>query len=696
MKKLLLFAFLLLIALSAKSQKTAVKIMKTKNAGVFSWQILDNDYHLVFSDNDFYRSDSTTFWLEANTHYILSISLSSVFNVDTSLCSLSLIDEPIMLVNSDIEPGDHFYPFYTGIKSQQTKITGGTNAAISDFPWQVYFISGNYMCGGTIIGENWILTAAHCTEDDNGVPISPALMTVKAGATNPYNSLEGKTYTISQAIIHEGYNSTTLENDIALLKVSEPINVANAASIRLINSDDVAEGATVPGVLSWVTGWGLTRVRPEAFPTTLQKVQLPIISNTQASTVWSSIPVSDVMAGYLNGNKDACNGDSGGPLVVPVSDGYKIAGIVSWGSSNCNTYGAYTRVSMFENWIRAKTGIAREYKPPVPAGDTLICQGVVSTKYSVNPIVGATTYEWSLLPLTAGTISGTNSNATVIWNTGYTGSANVKLRVTVSGKVSEWSKNNLSIVKNTKVLSQSADTAICAINPVTLNVVAEGNKLDFKWYNGSSLIQSGSSGSLIISSARTNDSGIYNCAISGSCGVLLSDEIELTVHPLTNITYFTPDSEVSLAGEITLEVRSEGHNLTYQWQKDNVLLENGTTADLELTNVNANDIGRYFTTVTGTCGTEISDTTYLFVKRKDSDTPDVYLWPTLSNNYFNVAPANEDVYSIRIIGLSGQLVRDINSCQYQTTVYINTLPKGVYIIKVYNSTMQKTFRFIKE
>ena len=110
-------------------------------------------------------------------------------------------------------------------------------------------------------------------------------------------------------------------------------------------------GAIVPGVMSWVTGYGLTMISPPTVPTQLQKVQLPIVSNATASVVWPDIASTDLMAGYRNGNKDACSGDSGGPLVVPVDGEYKLAGMVSWGSSKCNTYGAYTRVSDFESWI---------------------------------------------------------------------------------------------------------------------------------------------------------------------------------------------------------------------------------------------------------------------------------------------------------------------------------------------------------
>ena len=291
-------------------------------------------------------------------------------------------------------------------------------------------------------------------------------MSITVGATNP--QAEGQTYFVSEVIVNEGFNASTLLNDIALLKLTQPINYTNATPIKLVTSDDVAYGATDPGVMAWVTGWGLTKANSSVLPTSLQKVQLPIITNTQASTVWNTIPSTDIMAGYLNGNKDACNGDSGGPLAVPVIDAYKLAGIVSWGSSSCNTYGAYTRVSDFESWIRLKTGIAKEYWPPAPAGDTLICKGDASGSYSVGNIPGATLYEWRLLPSNAGVVSGNSANATVLWNTGFTGSATLIVRVTINNKVSEWSRLNLKVVLNTKLLSQSGDTVICAKQPITL------------------------------------------------------------------------------------------------------------------------------------------------------------------------------------------------------------------------------------
>ena len=146
-------------------------------------------------------------------------------------------------------------------------------------------------------------------------------MSIKVGANNPTSSLEGKKYYVSNAIVHEGYNSLNLENDIALLELTEPINFTNAVPIELISKDDSISGANDPGVMSWLTGWGLTNVNPNTYPTILQKVQLPIISNAQARTVWPNIPKSDIMAGYLNGNKDACMGEVEDHLLFLFQEG---------------------------------------------------------------------------------------------------------------------------------------------------------------------------------------------------------------------------------------------------------------------------------------------------------------------------------------------------------------------------------------
>jgi hypothetical protein len=696
MKKFFLICFLFLINFTLMAQKVSVEAIKTEKAALIQWQILDEQYHLVFSANEYLRNDSVNFGLEANKRYLLQISVDEIYIPDTTLFSLRLNGEPIMMINSDIQPGDHFFPFFTGVQDRQAKITGGSDALISDFPWQVYYISGNTRCGGTIISENWILTAAHCAAISTGNMVPVSQMSVKVGANNPTSTLEGRRYYVSQAIVHEGYNSTSLDNDIALLKLTEPINFTNAVPIKLISADDSVSGATDPGVMSWVTGWGLTSVSPNVFPTKLQKVQLPIISNAQAATVLGSIPKSNIMAGYLNGNKDACMGDSGGPLVVPVLGEYKLAGIVSWGSNKCDTYGAYTRVSSFETWIEANTGIQIGYRPGPAIGDTLICQGLESSQYSIGQLPSASAYEWKISPNDAGTISGNSENALASWKSGYAGLVNVMLRVTIANKISNWSTLKVNIVKNTKILRQSSDTIICAEQPISLNVDVEGYNLNYKWIQNGNIVKTGASDKINFQSALTDNSGDYLTEISGTCGTVYSNIMKLTVHPLTRISYISPDVEVPFGSDVALEVNAEGHNLIYQWQKDDVWIENSNTYQYWLQNVNANNIGLYLTTVTGTCGADTSNKVYVYIKKEDYfNDPEVFLWPTITSNEFNVALNNDAYYDVHIFNTVGQLFKKQINCQYQTTFNINTLPKGIYIINVFNKSFRKSIKIIK-
>ena len=697
MKRFLFICLLYLISFSILAQKVTIKVSKTKNSGLTAWQIIDDQNIIVFSGTEYLQNDTVSFSLNANKRYFLKISVSGNNNPGSSICTLELNGEPLLFIKSDIGEGDHLFPFFTGIRSINAKITGGTNSVISDFPWQVYYISGNYRCGGSIIGSNWVVTAAHCTKSSTGSAIPASQMFVRVGLNNPSNTNEGKSYSVSEAIVNESYNSQTLLNDIALLRLSDTINFANATPIKLVTTLDAAKGAIDPGVMSWVTGWGLTNVNPEVFPTSLQKLQLPIISDAQASTVWGTIPATDLMAGYLNGNKDACNGDSGGPLVVPVFGEYKLAGIVSWGSQNCNTYGAYTSVSDMESWIRTKTGIARNFMPSSPVGDSLICQGIESSQYSVQPIAGATAYEWNLLPANAGVITGNSQNASVLWNIAYTGTVSVILRVTINNKVSDWSGLNVNIFLNTKILSQSHDTIICAGQPVTFNIIAEGHNLNYNWSRNGQIVQSGSSAVLNIIAATTNDSGDYKCEVSGSCGVLVSNIIKLTVYPLTKITYISPNVEVSFGNSVTLEVTSEGHDLSYQWQKDGKVIDNSNTSQLILPALNANDIGLYRTTVTGTCGVEISDSIYVYVKKANSSSdPEVFLWPSITSGNFTVALSTDALYNVQIFSSMGKKIRELKNCRYQTSINISTIAKGVYIVEVNNNDFRKSIKVIKE
>lgn len=695
-KHVLLTTLLISFSLSGLSQKAEILVVIPEKSGITEWQILDGQYRLVISGNDFAGQDSVFFGLEEDSRFLLQVYVPDAAKKDSSLMTLHINGEPILSVKPEGEPGDRFFPFFTGVKKELSKIIGGTDASIADFPWQVYYESGDFMCGGSIIAGNWIITAAHCTENEDGSAIPVSEMFVKAGATDPYKANEGKIYQVSEVIIHENYNTRTLANDVALLRLKVPVDVANARPIKLVTADDAVEGATDPGVISWVTGWGLTDVSPEELPYVLQKVQLPIVSREQASTVWRSIPDNFIMAGYRDAARDACNGDSGGPLVVPVSGEYRLAGITSWGSEDCDTYSAYTEISAFEEWIRTKTGI-QEFMPPVPIGDTIICHGENFSYYSVSTVSGATEYQWELFPEEAGTAEGNSRTGTVIWNPEYLGAATVKLRVRINGTFSEWSRLGVEVVMNTKIITQPSDRILCAGQTIDLSISAEGHNNKYFWYKDNVLIATLTKGDYSIFSSSTGNSGIYRCKIEGSCGTQFTDNINVTVHPLTRINYISPDITADSGENITLEVLAEGHELTYQWFRNDEIIDNSVNYSLGLTDADASDIGLYQAIVKGTCGTELSSKTYLYVrKEKNPENPEVFIWPTVTEGILNTALSTDELYSVRIFGYTGKILIDLKDCRYQTVINTDHYPRGIYIIRVFNRNFRWTQKFIKQ
>ncbi len=650
---------------------------------------------MIVSDCDFGTEDTVTFSLEAGKHYNIEILISEVFDSVFVLYEVILNNEPIIIITSDIEPGVHNYPFFTGTILPQLKITGGTDADISEFPWQVYYKSGDYLCGGSIISENWIITAAHCTKNQMGRNIPVNNMLIKAGVTNPYDETEGKIYDIKNVIIHENFNTTSLDNDIALLELHEPIDFENAEAIEIVTVDDADEGATDPGMMAWITGWGLINVRPEILPQILQKIQLPIVSNETAAQVWGELPETNIAAGFLNGNKDACNGDSGGPLIVNFEGKRKLAGLVSYGSEKCNTYGVYTRVSSYESWIREKTGIEEKNKLAIPEGDTFICQGKDSGNYSTEIIPEATSYEWKLFPEEAGKIESEKNQATVLWNKSYYGLAKIKVRVTLDGELSGWSRLYVDIGETTSLFRQQGDTVICAEQPVILDLLAEGHDLTYNWYKDDHLIYPKNSNKIEYAKTSTDNSGIYQCEISGSCGTILSDYIDLIVHPLTEITDMTQNVSVDFGNQTIIEINAQGHNLQYQWVKDGELLMDENSPILLVQDVNANDIGTYQVTVTGTCGTVISDSVYLFVNKPDSKGNNrVYIWPAVSGDEFNIALNNDDIYSIRLFNMNGQSIKSLKYCQYRTKINLFNISQGIYLVNIISDNINETCRII--
>ncbi|XP_069102738.1 prostasin-like [Argopecten irradians] len=233
------------------------------------------------------------------------------------------------------------------------KIVGGSVASHGEFPWQVSVRYNNqHLCGGTLVDSQWVVTAAHCFEDLS----TRHGWTVGVGMHDQHHVYSSSIHHVSSVVVHTGYNSRTNHNDIAMMKLSSPVdlsgNYIRAACLPNTNENFDSDTCTV-------TGWGATYYDEHGrAPLTryLEKVNVPIITNSQCEYFLgrNSVYSGNICAGFTAGGKDACQGDSGGPLVCKHNGVYKLAGVVSWGygCGDARTPGVYTRVSSFISWIQ--------------------------------------------------------------------------------------------------------------------------------------------------------------------------------------------------------------------------------------------------------------------------------------------------------------------------------------------------------
>ncbi|XP_068083831.1 trypsin-3 [Anabrus simplex] len=226
------------------------------------------------------------------------------------------------------------------------RIVGGRATTIREHPYQLSFqVDGKHSCGASVIDAQWALTAAHCVY----VALDGSV-TIRAGSS--YRERGGSVHETEEIFVHPLYNSTTVDYDIALIKVASPFLLSNDIQVIPLPSqnDDVSEGATAV-----VTGWGHTSEGGND-SVILQEVYVPILSQTECQGLYDGkITDSMICAGYLDGGKDSCQDDSGGPLAV---EGI-LVGVVSWGNG-CGrplNPGVYARVSAVRDWISSKSGI---------------------------------------------------------------------------------------------------------------------------------------------------------------------------------------------------------------------------------------------------------------------------------------------------------------------------------------------------
>ncbi|XP_011314334.1 uncharacterized protein [Fopius arisanus] len=255
----------------------------------------------------------------------------------------------------------------------ERKIVGGNRTGVLDYPWMTLIAYNDsrakWKCGGSVINNRYILTAAHCL---TALPPGIVPVSVRVGehdlrterdcnkapeGVEPECGERYQDFMIEEMHFHSGYKGLISEDDIGLIRVDSPIDLrpANVRPICL----PIGDGARHNQQTGIVTGWGVTESGYRSQE--LLQVRVPLITNEECAKAYSparKISNKQLCAGGSE-HKDSCNGDSGGPLQIPAIFNktdikYVQYGIVSWGPRICGVKGypgVYTKVNYYVDWI---------------------------------------------------------------------------------------------------------------------------------------------------------------------------------------------------------------------------------------------------------------------------------------------------------------------------------------------------------
>src|ERR671911_796368 len=238
--------------------------------------------------------------------------------------------------------------------SPSSAVVGGGNASPGEYPSVAEITFGPFLCTGTLVTPDWVLTAGHCSNITAGTVASPAswppqLINVRIGGGT---RTDGEKRTVSRVVMHPDYLLTN-GYDISLLQLSQsstmaPTQVAGAGERSIWSA----------GTLATIVGWGATEEGGDV-PDNLQEAQVPITTDSYCAGAYGDFdPQTMVCAGFPQGGVDTCQGDSGGPMFGRTSAGVlRVVGTTSFGEgcARPGKPGVYGRVAddTLRPWIEA-------------------------------------------------------------------------------------------------------------------------------------------------------------------------------------------------------------------------------------------------------------------------------------------------------------------------------------------------------
>ncbi|KAM3936964.1 serine protease ami-like [Leptodactylus fuscus] len=236
------------------------------------------------------------------------------------------------------------------------RILGGSESRLNSRPYMVSLqVDGTHICGGLLISDEWVLSAAHCKPNSVNKTLQAVLGTIAL-------SKPQKIYNIDTMIIHPQYNRTTKHHDLLLVKLPEKVPLMNSIHPLPYQTEDIVIDEKT---LCLVAGWGKIKNTGKK-PDNLNEAWVPVISPktcNRADYYHGDITPNMICAG--DKKRDSCEGDSGGPLICNgvataiVSSGFSVCG-------NLKRPGIYTLIFPYKYWIADTMRTMTEPVPPVP------------------------------------------------------------------------------------------------------------------------------------------------------------------------------------------------------------------------------------------------------------------------------------------------------------------------------------------